>query len=158
MESENYEKTIDYKWIEELSNSDYILYKKDIVSNQQVSAVYTKGKTYIPPILKGNYFTESDMNDKKGVAIVGKEILKSLENAITVVALFEGEDVSTTFDKINMISRNFNSKENSIDTVTLVENNNLVNVCLVGFGKRELLNREKIRIIGGNLCKKLKNI
>ena len=87
-----------------------------------------------------------------------KEILKSLENAITVVALFEGEDVSTTFDKINMISRNFNSKENSIDTVTLVENNNLVNVCLVGFGKRELLNREKIRIIGGNLCKKLKNI
>nr|SUY23232.1 leucyl aminopeptidase [Clostridioides difficile] len=36
--------------------------------------------------------------------------------------------------------------------------NNLVNVCLVGFGKRELLNREKIRIIGGNLCKKLKNI
>lgn len=87
-----------------------------------------------------------------------KEILKSLENAITVVALFEGEDVFTTFDKINMISRNFNSKENSIDTVTLVENNNLVNVCLVGFGKRELLNREKIRIIGGNLCKKLKNI
>ncbi|MDX5684631.1 leucyl aminopeptidase [Clostridioides difficile] len=87
-----------------------------------------------------------------------KEILKSLENAITVVALFEGEDVSTTFDKINMISRNFNSKENSIDTVTLIENNNLVNVCLVGFGKRELLNREKIRIIGGNLCKKLKNI
>lgn len=85
-----------------------------------------------------------------------KEILKSLENAITVVALFEGEDVFTTFDKINMISRNFNSKENSIDTVTLVENNNLVNVCLVGFGKRELLNREKIRIIGGNLCKKLK--
>ncbi|EGT3863133.1 aminopeptidase, partial [Clostridioides difficile] len=49
-----------------------------------------------------------------------KEILKSLENAITVVALFEGEDVSTTFDKINMISRNFNSKENSIDTVTLI--------------------------------------
>ena len=28
-----------------------------------------------------------------------KEILKSLENAITVVALFEGEDVSTTLIK-----------------------------------------------------------
>ena len=36
MESENYEKTIDYKWTNELSNSDYILYKKNIVSNQPV--------------------------------------------------------------------------------------------------------------------------
>lgn len=87
-----------------------------------------------------------------------KEILKSLENTITVIAMFDGEDVSTPFDELNLVSRDFKAKENNIDTVTLFKNDSLVNVCFVGFGKRELLNTEKIRIIGGNLCKKLKNI
>lgn len=87
-----------------------------------------------------------------------KEILKSLENTITVIAMFDGEDVSTPFDELNLVSRDFKAKENNIDTVTLFKNDSLVNICFVGFGKRELLNTEKIRIIGGNLCKKLKNI
>ncbi|NMS88697.1 leucyl aminopeptidase [Clostridioides difficile] len=87
-----------------------------------------------------------------------KEMLKNLENAITVVAMFDGEEVSTTFDELNSISRNFKAKENNIDIVTLLKNDSLVNICFVGFGKRELLNTEKIRIIAGNLCKKLKNM
>ena len=130
MESENYEKTIDYKWTNELSNSDYILYKKNIVSNQQVSAVYTKGQTYMPPILKGNYFTESDMNDKKGVAIVGKEILKSLYNKekytfmddeLDIIGILGYENKSSIYDNMILINLPYVINKTGIDGMYLID-------------------------------------
>ncbi|MGO1041191.1 leucyl aminopeptidase [Clostridioides difficile] len=87
-----------------------------------------------------------------------KEILKSLDDAITVITVFEDENVSTMFDKLNIVSKNFSAKENNIEIVTLLENDNLIDLCLVGLGKKESLNNEKLRIIGGNLCKKIKGV
>ncbi|MEG1310915.1 MAG: leucyl aminopeptidase [Romboutsia sp.] len=82
--------------------------------------------------------------------------LENLNKNIIVITLFENEKIETDFEELNLISKDFEGKYNKIETINTFINNDMIKVCLVGLGNKEHLNNEKIRILGGNLSKKLK--
>ncbi|RDY28821.1 leucyl aminopeptidase [Romboutsia weinsteinii] len=88
---------------------------------------------------------------------IGKSYLEVLENTV-VVAAFKEEIIKSKLEEINIISKEFDAKYNNIEVVKAFIDGKIVTICLVGLGEKEKLNEEKLRVLGGSLVKKLKNI
>lgn len=84
--------------------------------------------------------------------------LESLNENIIVINSFLNEKVETKFNELNLIVSDFKGKYNKIETVKAFVEGKIIKICLVGLGEKEELNNEKIRVVGGNLAKKLKSM
>lgn len=83
---------------------------------------------------------------------------KEVQSNNLVVISFEGEEVKTKLNDVNTICGEFEGKYNKIEVVKFFKDEKIINLCMVGIGKKEELNEEKLRVIGGNLSRKLRNI
>lgn len=84
--------------------------------------------------------------------------LESLNKNIIVITSFLNEKIETNVSELNLIGSDFKGKYNKIEIVKAFIEGKIVKVCLVGLGDKEDLNNEKLRVIGGNLVKKLKSM
>lgn len=89
------------------------------------------------------------------------ELIKGkIENAEDnlVILSFEDSKVLLDIQGIEEICSGFESKNNSFENFKLFNKDSLINLFMVGMGKKEELNEEMARVIGGNLSRKLKSI
>ncbi|MEG0844461.1 MAG: leucyl aminopeptidase [Romboutsia sp.] len=79
-------------------------------------------------------------------------------NKNLVVLYFKDENFKTDFEDINAMYLQMTDKSSKIESSKVFINNNLVNLCTVNLGKREDIDQEKIRVIGGNIARKFKEV
>lgn len=76
----------------------------------------------------------------------------------TVILSYEDVSILSYIEPIKNICSEFESKYNTIENIKIFEDGSTKNLSLVGLGKNKNLDCEKIRVVGGNLSKKLRNI
>lgn len=86
-----------------------------------------------------------------------KENIENINNNI-VVMVFKDETVNTKFSELNEVSKGFDAKYNNIEAIKMFIDGKVINACLVGLGEKENIDEEKVRVIGGNISRRLKNI
>lgn len=84
--------------------------------------------------------------------------LERLNSNILAVSLFKEEKINTDIEEIEIIANDFDAEYGKFELSKVLINDNLIDIFLVGMGRREDLNNEKLRVLGGNLSRKAKNI
>lgn len=74
-----------------------------------------------------------------------------------VILIYEDKENQYDVESLNSIIKSFDGKYNKIDKITLFNNDILSNFYICGLGKRECIDNEKLRVLGGNILRKIKS-
>lgn len=74
-----------------------------------------------------------------------------------VLLAYEGIENKYGIESLDKIVKSFHGKSNNIEKLTIFNGNILTNVLICGLGKKESLDCEKLRVLGGNILRKIKS-